>query len=465
MIKRSYREVNMETRIIGIDLAVTAQHKAVVLDQGRNEFVGPVYQFGTQPAELEKLLSRARAGVSGPVKLVAVLEATGMVWYPVAVYLDRQGVLVYRLNGRMTADLRQVYWRHASSDCIDGRVLTRLYQLAPERLHRLKPPSGDHLALQRACRELDRWRQLIIGTKNRLLAYDQLAWNGLSQLMPGSARAWVRQQWYDPWQVCQAEPADLAAAWQAVAPDQSPETAWIKPWLARAKLMTQLYGSPDFLNYPALQQTVRRELERLAQAEEATHQLKLTLIRPLYRKLHPSRVLDSLVGVGQDSAAVYLAFIQDIDRFPSIAQFRNWTGIVPYSHQSGQFQASGQHITQAGPDLVKCTLYLNANTARLWDPQIAKIYHTQVLKYGKHHNQALCACASHLANRLYAVLKRGKPYVLRDVDGTTLTKSQARQICQETYHVPDEIRTRNNARVRKARAEQRTERQWLKRQL
>jgi len=455
----------METRIMGIDLAVTAQHKAVVLDQGRNQFVGSVYRFGTQPAELEQLMSRARAGVRGPVKLVAVLEATGMAWYPVSVYLDRRGVQVYRLNGQMTADLRQVYWRHASSDCIDGRVLTRLYQLAPERLHRLKPPSGNYLALQRTCRELDRQRELIIGTKNRLLAYDQLAWNGLNQLMPGRARAWVRQQWYDPWHVCQVGLAHLEAAWRAVAPGQPPDLAWLKPWLARAELMTQLYGSPDMLDYPALQQTVHRELERLAQAQQAADHLRLTLIRPLYRKLHPSRVLDSLIGVGEDSAAVYLAFIQDIDRFPSSAQFRNWTGIVPYSHQSGHFQASGQPITQAGPDLVKRTLYLNAHTARLWDPQIAKIYHTQMIQYGKHHNQAVCACASHLANRIYAVLKRSKPYILRDVDGTAITKSQARQICRETYHVPDEVRTRNNARVRKARAEQRTERQWLKRQL
>jgi transposase len=454
----------METRIIGIDLAVTARHTAVVLDGNRNEFIGPVIRFETQPAALEKLLQQARTGLGEAGQVVAVLEATGMAWYPVAVYLHQRGVQVYRLNGRMTADLRRVYWRHASSDCIDGRVLARLYQVAPERLHRLQPPSGDYLALQRACRELARWRQLIIGTKNRLLAYDQLAWNGLSQVVPVEARAWVRGQWYDPWQVHQAGLAQLAAAWQAASSSPQPQTTWLASWLERAEVMIQLYGSPAMLNYPALQALVGRELERLAQAEAAVEQLKRQLIRPLYRKLHPSQVLSSIVGIGQDSAAIYLAFIQDLSRFPSVAHFRNWVGLVPASHQSGHFEARGQSITQAGPDLVKATLYLNANTARLWDPHLAQLYYTQIVKYGKHHNQALCACASHLANRIYAVLKRDRPYQLRDLDGNLITKAQARHICRDTFKVPDDIRTRTNVQVRKARAQQRIERRWLQQQ-
>ena len=46
-------------RTIGIDLALTAAHKAVVADaQGR--FLTPVFSFHTTPADLERLLNRAR---------------------------------------------------------------------------------------------------------------------------------------------------------------------------------------------------------------------------------------------------------------------------------------------------------------------------------------------------------------------------------------------------------------------
>ena len=173
----------MDTRIIGIDLAVTAAHKAIVLDQSSNQFVTGVVRFHTDPAEIEHLLALARAGTSGPVRLVAVLEATGMSWYMVGVYLERAGVEVYRVNGQQVADLRRVYQRHAKSDRIDARVLARLFLLYPERLHRLVLPSAEQMALQRACRELNRQTRRLSAIKRRLLATDQFAWLGLSDLL------------------------------------------------------------------------------------------------------------------------------------------------------------------------------------------------------------------------------------------------------------------------------------------
>ena len=83
---------------------------------------------------------------------------------------------------------------------------------------------------------------------------------------------------------------------------------------------------------------------------------------------------------------------------------------------------------------------------------------------GKHHLQVTCACATHLLDRIYAVLRDDRPYELRDVDGTPVDKHEARRICQEQYHVPDEVRRRNNHRVRKARKERRIERRYNRRQ-
>jgi hypothetical protein len=95
--------------------------------------------------------------------------------------------------------------------------------------------------------------------------------------------------------------------------------------------------------------------------------------------------------------------------------------------------------------------------ARLWDPQIAAIYHKQMMAFGKHYLQAICACATHLLDRIYVVLQENRPYELRDVDGTPVNKREARRICSERYHVPDAVRRRNNRRVRKARKQKRLE--------
>ena len=431
----------MSLRIIGIDLAVTAKHKAAILDPATNTFLAKALAFQALPAELERLLAKARQGAAVDTKLVAVMEATGMAWYPVGGYLYHQGVEVYRVNGRQTRRLRQVYWQHARSDRIDAAVLTRLYQLAPECLSLWTPPTGGQLTLQRLCREFARWRELDVALQNRLSAYDQWAWGGLSHLVPTEALTWVRYNWYDPWQVLATGMTTLQEAWSRAAPHPPANLDWIARWVERAR--------QHMVDYPGLQATIRRNLDLLQQSREMQQELSQAHILPLYRQLYPDCPLESIPGIGPISAAFYMAFIQTIERFPSIQAFRKWCGIVPSSNQSGHAQSKGLHLTQAGPNLIKATLYQNANVARQWDVQIARTYYTQMVHYGKHHTQAVCACASHLASRIYAVLKENRPYELRDLDGRPISKIHSRQLIQTLFRVPEEVRRRSNVRMRK----------------
>jgi transposase len=452
----------MDTRIIGIDLAIKGAHKAIVLDQASNQFVSKLLAFHTDPAELDQVLEAARANTTADVRLIAVLEATGMAWYSVGIYLKRYGVEVYRVTGQQVADLRRVYKRHAKSDRIDARVLARLPLLYPERLHPCHFPSSDQMVLQQACREVARLKSQVSASKNRLLSLDQLAWLGLGDILAPyqSAAFWVRANYYDPWRVCQAGEATIAAAWQAAAPEQPADTAWVSALIHRAERVIALYGDPDRIDYAHLQAYLQREQMRICQAEEMAHKLRLHIVRPFYRRLHPQRHLETIPGVGQDSAAVYMAFIGDILRFPTLNDFRGWSGLIPFSHQSANAQARGLRITKAGPDLLKATAFLNAQVARLYDPQIAAFYHKQMMTMGKHHLQALCACATHLLNRVYVVLKQNRPYQLRDVDGSPIDKRQARRLCLTHYRVPDEVRRRNNYRVRRARKQRKLERRF-----
>jgi transposase len=452
-------------RIIGIDLAVTAQHKAIVLEQGSNAYVSNLLTFHTDPAEIDKVLTAARADASVNTEYKAVMEATGMSWFVIGQYLERAGVAVYRVNGQQVSELRRIYKRRAKSDRIDARVLARLPLLYPERLHRCFFPSGQHMSLQRACREVERLTEQVTASKNRLLATDQFVWLGLANIMPPYEQAalWVREQWYNPWRVCQAGDAAITQAWQDTSTTQPADTRWIPALLARARQVVTLYGDPHRLDYDQLQASLTREQQRMLTTQQLRHQLRLKTVRPIYRTLYPDRHLESLQGVGQDSAAIYHAFIGDISRFPSLREFRGWSGMIPYSSQSGYAEVKGLHITKAGPDLVKTTLFQNAEIARLWDPQIAAIYYTQMMDFGKHHLQAICACATHLLDRIYAILKENRPYELRDVDGTPLDKRQARLICQQQYKVPDAVRRRNNQHARKARAQARLERKHRRR--
>lgn len=453
----------MNTRIIGIDLAITAKHKAIVLDPASNQFMGKQISFRMLPEEIDRLVQRAREGVGNEAHIVAIMEATGMAWYPLSTYLHQQGVIVFRVNGQKTKDLRRVLWKHAGSDRIDSRVLAHLYQLAPDRLERWLPVSGNQLALQRACRADGRWRKMDTALQYRLQAYDQWAWSGLQGVVPTVARDWMRQNWYNPWRVQAASASQLASEWAAVSPEAEVNTTWIPAWIARAQQITKLFGSEDMVGYEDLQAIMRHDIALRQQCRRERDRLTIETIQPRYLQLYPDRILESLPGVGLNSAATYMAFIHNITRFPTIKKFRQWCGIVPRSKQSGLAEAKGMSMTQAGPNLIKATLFLNAEVSRQWDAQIASIYHQQMVAYGKHHTQAVCACATHLANRIYAILLQQRPYQLRDLDGKPIAKDESRSLCLQ-YRVPDEIRKRNNKRFRRNLAEKQTEERYQRKQ-
>jgi transposase len=449
-------------RTIGLDLAVQTVHKAVVLDES-GHFCTSILTLHTRPGELDQLLVRARAGApSAEVQLV--MEPTGMAWFPIAVYYARQALPIYLVNSQEVADLRRYNQRHAKSDRIDARVLARLPLVNPDKLHRLVLPSATAFACQRACKQLDHVATQITAVKNRLQAIDRFAWPGLEEAVFADpfapAARFFREYCYDPRQVLLLGANAIRQQWETSALDASDQGAWVEPLRTLAQQILTLYGTDSqYLDFEQLQAEVQRDQAWLAWLEQQHHTLRIHTVRPLYRAVHPSRNLETLKGVGQDSAAVYASFIGDPHRFSSTRLFRGWTGMVPSSEQSAENEAKGLHITQAGPDLIKKYAYLDAEIARRYDPQIAAIYHDQMMHKGKHHKQAVCACATHLLDRVLAVLRADKPYEVRDTDGTALSGQQARELIVERYTVPQEVRRRTNKRNRRQQADQRAERQ------
>jgi len=453
-------------RILALDLAIAAEHKALLAD-AQGQPLGPIRSLRTTASSLAQLVHQAREGMAPEEELLLVMEPTGMVWFPIAVWAQRHGsITTYLVNTQQVADLRRYYHKHAKSDRIDVRVLVKLSVVSPEQLHPLHLPSDGPFALQRGVKELNVLMTLQIALQQRIGAIDQFGWPGLDAVLsePFAPHArWFREHWYQPAQVLAAGISTLQAAWQTAAATcggTAADTDWLAALVRLAEQTLALYGAESaYLDYAGLQAEVTRQQALLQRVETQHHTLQLKSVRPLYRRLHPSRHLETLKGVGQDSAAVYLSFIGDPQRFPDHRHFRSWTGMIPGSRQSGTHEAQGLHITQAGPALVKKFAYLDAETARQWDPQIAARYYDQMVKHGKHHNQAVCCCATHLLDRVWTMLKEARPYELRDVDGTPVTVAEAREIITQRYTVPKEVRQHQNRRNRQQRLARRAERQ------
>ena len=449
-------------RTIGIDLAVTAAHMAVVVDD-MGDFVTPVLSFGSHWEEILHLVARAREGVEEDHPLQAVMEPTGMAWFNVAVPLSRLGVTVYLVNGRKVAALRRYFKQHAGSDRISAQVLAKLPLVDAESLYPLVIPTPVQLACQRGCKEDDRLQTLSTAIQNRLMDTDRFAWPGLKQVLPdsfGPAARLIRTDWYDPARVIEAGSERLTQVFAAVVGPKD-DLRWVPDLVQLAIEVLMLYGT-EALDYTRLQEEVRRDQDLLTVAERQQAAVMQDTVRPLYRQLHPSGHLETLYGVGAKGAPVYASFIGQADRFVDNRHFRGWHGLVPDSRQSGESEAKGLRISKAGPDLIKKFGFMGADVARRYDPQIAAIYYDQMVNKGQHHTQAVCACATHLLDRILVVLREDRPYELRDVDGTPVTPAQAKAIIAKRYHVPEEVRERINKRPRREQAEERLERRQPK---
>jgi len=456
-------------RTIGIDLAITGTHKAVVVD-GQGNAIGSLIRFRTDPAELEALLRRAQEGTDEDEELRVVMEPTGLAWLPMASYFIQRGVTIYLVNTQQASDLRKFYSKYAHSDRISARVLARMPWVNPDGLHPLSLADADHLSGQRWCKQQEELAQQMTAIKNRVQAWERAFWPGLEEVVGDLFAPWVRrwrEQWYDPWQLQSLETGQVAAFLAEAGADPEKAEGLAAGLQAVARQAVALFGTPQggpslYVDYATLQDQVLRELYLLA-CYEAEHWMVRRQVRQLYRQVHPDRQLETLYGVGENGAAVYVFFIGQIERFTSQKKFRGWSGLVPKSSQSGSGEKKGLRITHAGPDLIKKYAYIDAEVARRWDPQIAAIYHDQMVHKGKHHVQAVCCCATHLLDRVRAVLRDGRPYELRDVDGTPVTWQEARAIIAERYQVPEEVRKRNSKRARKTRRDEQAERKRKKR--
>lgn len=446
-------------RTIGIDLSVKSEHKAVIVDEG-GHYVSQVLKCRTEPQSLAGLLTVAQRN-NPDGQLQAVMEPTGMAWLPVAVYLSRQGVVVYLVNSQRVADLRRYFKKYAKSDRVDCRVLAKLPLVSDEKLHPLELASAEGLACQRTCKELDRLVRLRTAIRNRLIAVDRYAWPGLEGAVfdqPFSpAVRWFREHWYNPTCVLQAGARQIRQEWVQSGQDPQDLGQWVDDLVRLAEQVVGLYGwEGHYLDYDELQAEVGQVQALLAFVEAQHHRLGQTVQR-LSHQIHPSRNLETIPGVGKNGAAVFASLIGNPQRFDSLRQHRGWSGMVPYSKQSSSNQTQGLKLTQAGPRLIRKFAYLDADVARLRDPQIAAIYYDQMVNKGKHHIQAICACATHILDRILVILREDRPYQLRDVDGTPVTKQQAQAIIAQHYTVPETVRRRNNKRRRRERAEQQAE--------
>lgn len=406
----------MEHPVIGLDLGITAPSELAVAS-------GSKIEARARVASTPKGLTKGLQDAAKDRSVAIVVESTAMSWFVAAVAALRSGIdhTLYRVSGAKAAALRGFYRAHTKTDRIDARVLARM-PAVDESLREFALPQASELALKRLVVLRHRLTVETARVQNRIQSTLQWAAPGLIAAAGGSVTQGVTtvlKRW-----------PDLRLLARARATTVAKEGRWdvsrAQRIVAAATDAVEFYG--ELVDFEA----VALELEIACTQLDALRGQIARLeerITQLHRQRHPDDVVLSVPGVGPIVAGVIRAVVGDLSRFSNLASLRGYTGLVPRESSSGQLQRRGR-MSKAGPSVLRWALYLAADVARQWDPQLAELYRRLMVERGRSHTQALCAVAGHLVARIWAVVRENRPYQWRDLDGCPISRDQARALAR-----------------------------------
>jgi transposase len=133
------------------------------------------------------------------------------------------------------------------------------------------------------------------------------------------------------------------------------------------------------------------------------------------------KLLMTIPGIGETIAATLIAEIETVERFPDANKLVAFAGLDPRVRQSGVSLNRNVKLTKRGSPYLRQSAYIAAYIAARHDPEL-KEYFEKKRNEGKRYKEAVVATARKILYRVYAVWKRGTPYVKREKsDGERLS--------------------------------------------
>lgn len=435
-------------RILGMDLGITSAHQAVVIDDTCN-VVARAKAVPTKES-LETLETRALDGVDEDTELWVVIDPTGAAWLPVAVFFSERGHRVFRPDVEQTAALRKGLSKRKKTNRVDAEVLAKLAVWNRDALHELELARGEAAELDRVVRATERLTEEIATRKLRIRdlarALMPMVGSAISKNI-GRCDLEVLRAYGNPFDLLRCGLEGLTKVICEVSRGEH-GAAKAQAYVAAAEAAVALYGDTNAVAFDVLAEELATEVALLEAAEASLKPLERRR-EQLYVKVDPACLARSLPGIARAGAPLAVAFTGRAGRFPDGDRYASYAGLVPKASETGDTDKKGQPITKAGNRKLRRMFVRAADTARKLDPQLARIYYVQVVERGAHHYKALCVVASHLARRFWAVMARGEPYVVRDVDGTPVSRVEAKAIIAERYAVSEEVRARRRSRKKR----------------
>lgn len=121
-------------------------------------------------------------------------------------------------------------------------------------------------------------------------------------------------------------------------------------------------------------------------------------------------LVTSIPGISFVNAVNLIVFSGNFVLFDNGRKFASYSGVAPFEYSSGTSVNRGTHVSKMANRMLKADLSQAAKAAINFDPWL-KEYYERKRKEGKSFGCVLNAVKFKLIVRVFAVVKRGTPYV------------------------------------------------------
>jgi transposase len=121
-------------------------------------------------------------------------------------------------------------------------------------------------------------------------------------------------------------------------------------------------------------------------------------------------LITSIKGVGKLTALFMIAFTHCFTSFDNWRQFASYAGTAPFPYRSGTSIKGKNKVSNLANKRLKTLLNMCARSAIVCNPEM-KIYFQNRKAKGENGMSAINIIRNKLLSRIFAVIKRGTPYV------------------------------------------------------
>jgi transposase len=194
----------------------------------------------------------------------------------------------------------------------------------------------------------------------------------------------------------------------------SPEVRELQALVRRLDDLTEMAArEKGRLASPALTGAVRTSVERtvrLLEKEAAKLRAAADALVAATPSLRADRaLLESIPGVGRQTATTILAELPAVDRLPSAQSAAAFCGLAPREFRSGTSVKKRTRLSKAGNARLRKALFLPTQTAVRFNPLLRSFF-VRLVAAGKPKIQAIGACMRKLVMICYGVLRNRTPF-------------------------------------------------------